>query len=106
MTSSLGDLPIPDEFRQFAGFYYWEYEDGPITMNELTYRTAETASKGRSIDALIAFLDTLLDGDATDADLQRIWYRAHPNWDVLLGGHRRFFNEIRDAARDIRRKRS
>lgn len=103
MTSSLGDQQIPDEFRQFAGFYYWEAEDGPITMDELTHQTVERATgKGRSVDALIGFLDTLLDGGATDADLQRIWYRAHPNWDVRYGFHRGFFTEIRDAALAIK----
>lgn len=70
---SLGDLPIPEEFTQFAGFYFWEAEDGPITMDELTFQTVEkTTGRGRSVDALIHFLDTLLDRGATDAQLQRI----------------------------------
>ncbi len=104
--ASLGDTPIPEEFAQFAGFYFWEAEDGPITMDKLTSQAVERASgRGRSIDALIIFLNMVLDGGATDTDLQRIWDRASPTWDVRYGFHRRFFTEVRDMARKIKQER-
>lgn len=103
----LGDIAIPEEFDQFAGLFFSENDDEPApTVQQLIFRTVGYATAGRDIDALISFLDVLLDGDASDAALDRIWRRARPTWGIRLGAHRKIFMQIRDAARQIRQERA
>lgn len=103
----LGDIAIPEEFVQFAGLFFEDDSEAPVpTLWELIDRTVAFSTTGRDIDALIRFLDILLDGNATDAALDRIWRRTIPTWGIRLGYHRKIFTRIRDAAREIRQERA
>lgn len=63
----LAEIAIPEEFKQFAGLFFNENDEEPVpTVQQLIFRTVGCATAGRDIDALISFLDVLLDGCASD----------------------------------------
>ena len=44
---------------------------------------------------VLAFLNELLDGGHSDAELQSVWRAQGPRYDFSPGGHRVFFEELR-----------
>lgn len=101
----LGNIAIPEEFKQFAGLYFHEDDEVPMpSQEELIRTTVSDVAYGRDIDRLIRFLDVLLDGNASDEALDLIWRRTSPTWGIRFGYHRERFTQIRDAARQIRQE--
>jgi hypothetical protein len=49
----------------------------------------------KSRNVIRQFLDELLSGRHTDAEIAEIWRRQYPSYDFLDGGHRPFLEEVR-----------
>lgn len=89
-------MDIPDEFKYFTSCF-WQGSDREAknerdwVMRALKLNTQEQQTIIRS------FLDSLLSGDATDEELQRIWSAGSPSYGIHLRHARAFLTLIRDA---------
>jgi hypothetical protein len=85
---------IPEGFHQFSGFLYpgsfdeYDSDDEWILAN-LRVLAAEHRQGVKT------FLDKLLDGPYTDAQLAEIWDQTSPVYGFRPGYHRVFFQKIR-----------
>jgi hypothetical protein len=87
-------MKIPYEFEQFVGCIYPEDPSGSESLESLAAAALED-SAGNDRRALLAFLNELLDGGHSDAELQYVWSAQSPRYNFNPGGHRVFFEEIR-----------
>src|SRR3954462_10773008 len=87
-------MKIPEEFVQFVGCIYRE-DPGESESLESLAAAALADSAGHDRGPLLAFLDELLDGSHSDAELEYVWRAQSPRSSFSPGGHRIFFEEIR-----------
>jgi hypothetical protein len=88
-------MKIPEEFVQFVGCIYPE-DDPPKSASLKSVAAAALAdSAGHDRRPLLAFLNELLDGSHSDAELEYVWRAQSPRSSFSAGGHRVFFEEIR-----------
>jgi hypothetical protein len=87
-------MKIPYEFEQFVGCIYPE---DPRESESLESRAAAALEDwdGNDRRPVLAFLNELLDGGHSDAELQYVWSKQSPRYSFSLGGHRVFFEELR-----------
>ncbi|MEA2942595.1 MAG: hypothetical protein QOD09_3124 [Bradyrhizobium sp.] len=87
-------MKIPSEFEQFVGCIY---DEDPQESVSLESRAAAALADSASHDRrpLLAFLNELLDGGYSDAELEYVWRKQSPRSNFSPGGHRIFFEEIR-----------
>jgi hypothetical protein len=86
-------MKIPEEFEQLVRCIEPE---GPKLESLQSLATA--ALRYRDDDdlrAVLAYLNELLDGGHSDAELHYVWSVQSPRYDFSPGGHRVFFEELR-----------
>ncbi|MHB8268239.1 hypothetical protein [Bradyrhizobium sp.] len=87
-------MKIPEEFVQFVrGIYDEDPRESESLESLAAAALAGTASHDRR--PLLAFLNELLDGGHSDAELEYVWRKQSPRSNFSPGGHRVFFEEIR-----------
>jgi hypothetical protein len=98
-------MKIPYEFEQFVGCIYDEDPQESVSLESLAAAAlAGTASHDRR-GPLLAFLNELLDGGHSDAELEYVWRKQSPRYSFSPGGHRLFFEEVRrQIIADMNRK--
>jgi hypothetical protein len=87
-------MKIPYEFEQFVGCIYPEDDRESESLESLAAAALEhkVANERRVV---LAFLNELLDGGHSDAELEHVWLKQSPRFSFSPGGHRVFFEEIR-----------
>jgi hypothetical protein len=87
-------MKIPYEFEQFVRCIYPEHPVGSVSLESLAAEALElkVANERRVV---LAFLNELLDGGHSDAELEYVWRKQSPRYGFSPGGHRVFFEEIR-----------
>jgi len=93
------DIQIPYEFEQFVKLFYPGSNDGVASHKEWIQGNLALRNPGWG-DVIRRFLDELLSGRYTDADIEDVWRRQSPSYDFSEGGHRFFLTEVRDFLRD------
>src|SRR5947209_7265408 len=88
-------MKIPEEFVQFVGCIYPEDDPPESASLESVAAAALADSAGHDRRPLLAFLNELLDGSHSDAELEYVWRAQSPRSSFSAGGHRAFFEEIR-----------
>src|SRR6185295_19332825 len=95
-------MKIPEEFEQLVRGIDPE---GPKLESLQSLATA--ALRYRDDDdlrAVLAYLNELLDGRHSDAELQYVWSVQSPRYNFSPGGHRVFFEELRRQIIEKQRK--
>jgi hypothetical protein len=87
-------MKIPYEFEQFVGCIYPEDPGESVSLESLAAAALEhkVANERR---VLLVFVNELLDGGHSDAELEYVWRKQSPRSNFSPGGHRVFFEEIR-----------
>jgi hypothetical protein len=87
-------MKIPYEFEQLVGCIYPEDPGESVSLESLAAAALEhkVANERRVV---LAFLNELLDGGHSDAELEYVWLKQSPRSSFSPGGHRVFFEEIR-----------
>jgi hypothetical protein len=95
-------MKIPYEFEQFVGCIY---PVDPRESESLESRAAAAIEDwaGNDLRPVLAFLNELLDGGHSDAELHYVWRRQSPIYDFSPGGHRVFFEELRRQIIELQR---
>ena len=96
-------MKIPEEFEQFVGCIY---PVDPRESESLQSRAAAALEDwyGNDLGPVLAFLNELLDGGHSDAELHYVWRAQAPRYDFSPGGHRVFFEELRRQIIERQRK--
>src|SRR4051794_29568455 len=94
MTRQELRMKIPEAFEQFVGLIYPESPGESGSLESLAAAALED-SGGNDLRPLLAFLNELLDGGHSDAELQYVWSAQSPRYNFSPGGHRVFFEEVR-----------
>jgi hypothetical protein len=87
-------MNIPEGFYQFSGLLY----PGSLHEYDSEDEWIIAALRGRSAEDrkdIKRFLDDVLDGPYSDAELADIWNCTGPVYNFRPGGHRLFFERIR-----------
>ena len=87
-------MKIPEEFVQFVWGIYDEDPRESVSLESLAAAALDD-SAGNDRRPLLAFLNELLDGGHSDAELEYVWRKQSPRSNFSPGGHRVFFEEIR-----------
>ena len=96
-------MKIPEAFEQFVGLIYPESPRESDSLESLAAAALED-SGGNDLRPLLAYLNELLDGGHSDAELQYVWSAQSPRYNFSPGGHRVFFEEIRRQIIEMQRK--
>jgi hypothetical protein len=87
-------MQIPEEFNQFViGIYPGIPRDGESLESLAAAGLEMTSVKTRR--AVLAFLNELLDGGYSDADIEEAWNMQSPSYNFSAGGHRVFLEIVR-----------
>lgn len=87
-------MKIPEAFEQFVrGIIYPEDPRESESLESLAAAAIEDS--GNDLRPVLAYLNELLDGGHSDAELQYVWSKQSPRYNFSLGGHRVFFEEVR-----------
>ncbi|HEV7880188.1 hypothetical protein [Bradyrhizobium sp.] len=87
-------MKIPYEFEQFVRGIYPE-DPGEFESLESQAAAALEHKVANERRVVLAFLNELLDGGHSDAELEHVWRNQSPRSNFSPGGHRVFFEEIR-----------
>jgi hypothetical protein len=96
-------MKIPEEFEQFVGCIYPETRSVADSLEKLAAAAIED-SGGNDLRPVLAYLNELLDGGHSDAELQYVWSAQSPRYNFKPGGHRVFFEELRRQMIERQRK--
>jgi hypothetical protein len=91
-------MEIPEDFRQLCQFFYPGIFDEYSTNDECIAAVVMPWSKEWK-QAMTKFLDQLLGGRYSDAEIERVWLSTNPSYNFSEGGHRIFLSEVRDMVR-------
>ena len=87
-------MKIPQAFEQFVSTIYPE-TPGVLDSLESMAAAAIEDWYGNDLGPVLAYLNELLDGGHSDAELQYVWSKQSPRYNFSLGGHRVFFEIVR-----------
>jgi hypothetical protein len=86
-------MKIPEEFEQFVRSIDPEH---PREWESLESRAAALRDwDDNDLRPVLAYLNELLNGRHSDAELHYVWSAQSPRYDFSPGGHRVFFEELR-----------
>ncbi len=87
-------MQIPEEFNQFVTGIYPGIPRDDHSLDSLAAAGLEMSSaKERRV--VLAFLNELLDGGYSDADIEDAWNAQSPSYNFSAGGHRVFLEIVR-----------
>jgi hypothetical protein len=87
-------MQIPEEFNQFViGIYPGIPRDGDSLESLAAAGLEMSSAKERRV--VLAFLNELLDGGYSDADIEDAWNAQSPSYNFSAGGHRVFLEIVR-----------
>ena len=89
-------MNVPEEFRQLCISFYPHSEERYATDSAWIAGTVAFFPE-RDKRVVRLFLDELLSGKFSDAELERIWNDTSPTFGFRPGGHRIFLARCRDA---------
>jgi len=95
-------MKIPEEFEQFVRCIYPVSPGVSGSLESLAAEALED-SGGNDLRPVLAFLNELLDGGHSDAELQYVWSAQSPRYNFRPGGHRVFFEELRRQIIEMQR---
>ena len=87
-------MKIPEAFEQFVRLIYPESPRQSDSLETLAAAAIED-SGGNDLRPVLAYLNELLDGEHSDAELQYVWSAQSPRYNFRPGGQRVFFEELR-----------
>ena len=87
-------MDVPNEFHQLCISFYPHSHERYATEDEWIAGTV-AFFRGEDKQALKKFLDELLSGRYSDAELERVWQSTSPTYGFRPGGHRIFLTKIR-----------
>ena len=87
-------MKIPQAFEQFVRSNYPETPGVADSLESMAAAAIED-SYGNDLGPVLAYLNELLDGGDSDAELQYVWSAQSPRYNFSPGGHRVFFEELR-----------
>ena len=87
-------MQIPEEFNQFVTGIYPGIPRDDESLESLAAAGLEMSS-AKERRAVLAFLNELLDGGYSDADIEDAWNVQSPSYNFSAGGHRVFFEIVR-----------
>ncbi len=90
-------MKIPFELDQLIGCFYAGSRDGIDTLEEWVESVVKSHRSKNQKAVIKPYLDDLLSGQYSDAQLEEVWNSAAPSYNFSYGGHRVFFSLIRDA---------
>jgi hypothetical protein len=87
-------MKIPQAFEQFVRSIYPETPGVADSLESLAAAAIQD-SGGNDLRPVLAYLNELLDGGHSHAELQYVWSKQSPRYNFSPGGHRVFFEELR-----------
>jgi hypothetical protein len=87
-------MQIPEEFEQFVKGIYPGIPHDWKSLESLAAAGLEMSS-AKQRRAVLAFLNELLDGGYSDADIEDAWNVQSPSYNFSAGGHRVFLEIVR-----------
>jgi hypothetical protein len=87
-------MRIPEEFNQFVTKMYPGIPRDDRPLEGLAAAGLEMSS-AKERRAVLAFLNELLDGGHSDADIEYAWNMQSPSYNFSAGGHRVFLEIVR-----------
>jgi hypothetical protein len=87
-------MQIPDEFNQFVTGIYPGIPHDWKSLESLAAAGLEMSSANER-RVVLAFLNELLDGGHSDADIEDAWNVQSPSYNFSAGGHRVFLEIVR-----------
>ena len=88
-------MDIPYDVRQLIGLFFPGSRDEFSTREEWIADVVGSFNAARR-ENIRKYLDELLNGRHSDAEIAEIWRSCGPGHDYSDGGHRIFLTEIRD----------
>ena len=89
-------MEVTYDIRQLFTLFYPGSRDEFATREEWIAHVVGSFSAPRQAKIKI-FLDELLSGPYSDAQIAEVWRSVSPSYDFSEGGHRFFLTEIRNA---------
>ena len=89
-------MEVTYDVRQLFTLFYPGSRDEFATREEWIADVVRSFSKERQAN-IKAFLDELLSGRYSDAEIAEVWRSVSPSYDFSEGAHRWFLTEIRNA---------
>jgi hypothetical protein len=86
-------MKIPEEFEQLVRCI--EPEGPKLESLQSLAAAAIRYKDDDDLRAVLAYLNELLNGRHSDAELHYVWSVQSPRYDFSPGGHRVFFEELR-----------
>ena len=87
-------MQIPEEFNQFVIGIYPGIPHDWKSLESLAAAGLEMSS-AKERPVVLAFLNELLDGGYSDADIEDAWNMQSPSYNFSAGGHRVFLEIVR-----------
>ena len=87
-------MQIPEEFNQFVTGIYPGIPRDDESLESLAAAGLEMTSV-KTRRTVLAFLNELLDGGYSDADIEDAWNVQSPSYNFSAGGHRVFLEIVR-----------
>ena len=94
-------MKIPEEFEQVVRGIEPE---GPKLESLQSLAAALRYQDDDDLRVVLAYLNELLNGRHSDAELHDVWSAQAPRYDFSPGGHRVFFEELRRQIIERQRK--
>lgn len=89
-------MKVPYEFDQLAKGFYPGSNAETETMEQWIESVVRNHRSEQRKTIIKKFLDELLSGNYSDAELHQIWSSTSPSYNFSEGGHRVFLTEVRD----------
>jgi hypothetical protein len=87
-------MQIPEEFNQFVTGIYPGIPRASGSLDSLA-AAGLAMSSAKERRAVLAFLNELLEGGYSDADIEDAWNVQSPSYNFSTGGHRVFLEIVR-----------
>ena len=89
-------MEVTEDIRQLICLFYPGSRYEFATQEEWIADVVGSFSAKRQ-ENIKSFLDELLSGQYSDAEIAEVWRSVSPSYDFSEGGHRIFLTEIRNA---------
>lgn len=87
-------MEVTEDIRQLIGLFFPGSRDG-FTTNEEWIADVVGSFSAKRKENIRNFLDELLSGRYSDAEIAEVWRSVSPSYDFSDGGHRFFLSQVR-----------